>query len=85
MSTVTIQHVPQLSVRNRMTSTRADHDHNVFVREESRHSVVQTTVKLMVVLRFHDGLRKSRISTTVCPQAPVAFRFIERSAVDHPY
>ena len=67
-----------------MTSTPVDYDHIVFAEEEPRHSVVQTTVQLTVSLGFHDGLRNSRISTNVCPQALVAFR-IKLSAVDHPY
>ena len=67
MSTVTSQRVRgQLSVRNReMTSTP------VFAREESRHSVIQTTVQLMVILGFHDRLRNPRISKDVFPQALV--------------
>ena len=87
MSTVTSQNVqPQLSVLNRtMTSAPADHDHNVFPREESRHSVIQTSLQLMVILRFHDGLHNPRISTNVVPQTLVAARIIELSAVDHPY
>ena len=86
MWTVTCQRVrPQLSVRDRaMTSTTADHDHNVFARIESRHSA-QTTVQLMVILGYHDGSHNSRISTNVCSQALAAVGIIELSAVDHPY
>ena len=49
-----------------------------------RHSVIQTTVQLMV-LAFHDGLNNSRVSTNVYPQALVTVGIIEFSAVDHPY
>ena len=84
MLTVTSQCVrPQLSVRYRtMTSTPADHDHNVFAREESRHSVIQTTVQRMEILGFHNGLLNSQI---LFPQALVAAGIIELSAVYHPY
>ena len=68
-----------------MTSTLADHDHNVFAREESRHAVIQTTVQLMVILGFHDGPHDPRISTNVYLQALVTVGVIELSAVDHPY
>ena len=87
MSKVTSQRVrPQLSVRNRtMTSTHADHDQNVFAREESRLSVIQKTVQLMVILGFHGGPRNFRMSTNLFPQAPVVVGIIKLSAVDHPY
>ena len=84
MSTVTSQSVrPELSVRRTMTSTPADHDHNVFGREESRHSLIQITVQLMVILAIHDGLHNSRISTYVFSQALLAVGIIKLSAVDH--
>ena len=85
-STATSQRVrPQLSVRNRtMTSAPTDHDHNVFAGEESRHSVVQTTVQLMAILGLHEGSHNSRISTNVCSQARVEVGIIELSAVKHP-
>ena len=54
-----------------MTSTLADHNHNVFAREEPRHAVIQTTVQLMVILGFHDGPHDPRISTNVYLQALV--------------
>ena len=82
-STATSQRVqPQLSVRNRtMTSAPADHDHNVFARKESRHSVVQTSAQLMAIL----GLHNSRISTNVCSQALVAVGIIELFVINYLY
>ena len=68
-----------------MTSTPADHDHNVCAQEESRHSVIQTTVQLTVFLGFHNGPLNSQISTNVLPQVHVAVGIIKLSAVDHPY
>ena len=63
----------------------ANHDHNVFAREESTHAVIQTTVQLMVFLGFHDRPRDPRIATNVYPQALVTFGIMELSAVDDPY
>ena len=68
-----------------MTSTSAHHDHDVFAREETTHSVIQTTVQRLVILGFQNGLRSSRISTNVFPQAFVVVEIIKLSAVDHPY
>ena len=74
----------QLSVRNRtMPSTPADYDHSVSAREESRHSVIQTTVQLVVILGLHDGLRNSQISTDVS-WGSCRCRDHRTSAVDHP-
>ena len=56
-----------------------------FAREEPMHFVIQTTVQRVVILGFQNGLRNSRISTNVFPQALVVVGIIELSAVDHPY
>ena len=86
-STVASQRVRlQLSVWNRaVSSTPASHDHDCSAREEPMHAVIQTTVHLMVVLRFQNGLHDFWISTNVFPRAPVVVGIIEFSAVDRPY
>ena len=68
-----------------MASTSAYHEHDVFVREEPMHSVIQTTVQRAVIPGFQNGLRNFRMSTNVFPQAFVVVGIIELSAVDHPY
>ena len=55
MSTATGQRVrPQLSVA--MSSAPANHDHDVFAREEPMHSAIQTTVQRVVILGFQNGI-----------------------------
>ena len=49
------------------------------------HSVIQTTVQRVVILGFQNGLRDSRISTSVFLQASVVVGIIELSAIDPPY
>ena len=80
---------PWLVVQNLLHAliviTPTYHDHDVSAREEPMHSVIQTTVQRVVILGFQNGLRNSRISTTVFPEAFVVVGIIELSAVDHPY
>ena len=86
MSAATDQRVrPQLSACNRtMVSTPTYHDHDVFGREEPRHSIIQAAVHRVVILGFQSGLHDPWISTNVFPQAPVVVGIIELSAVDRP-
>ena len=87
MSAATGQRVrPQLSVCNSaMSSAPAYRDHDVSAREEPVHSIIQTAVQRVVILGFQNGLRDSRISTTVFLQASVVVGIIELSAIDRPY
>ena len=56
-----------------------------FARKESKHSVIQTIVQLMVILGFHNReTHNYRISTNVFPQVHVAVGITNLSAVD-PY